>query len=288
MTETVPARGDRDRAAAAPAAAQPVVRIDRPAPAAFGRGEPDPAVALLTIDRPDALNALDAAVLAGLAAALGRLDADPGCRVVVVTGSGTRAFAAGADIKAMASATPETIGPVGGFEHWATLAAVGLPIIAAVRGFALGGGFELAMLCDLLVAGDDAVFGQPEIKLGVMPGAGGTQRLTRAIGRARAMELILTGRTLDAREAERLGLVSLLVPAEETLDRALELAGRIAALPPLAIRAAKASVNAAAERPLSEGLAAEQAAFFGLFATADQKEGMAAFVEKRSPRWTGR
>ena len=288
MTETVPARGDRDRAAAAPAAAQPVVRIDRPAPAAFGRGEPDPAVALLTIDRPDALNALDAAVLAGLAAALGRLDADPGCRVVVVTGSGTRAFAAGADIKAMAPATPETIGPVGGFEHWATLAAVGLPIIAAVRGFALGGGFELAMLCDLLVAGDDAVFGQPEIKLGVMPGAGGTQRLTRAIGRARAMELILTGRTLDAREAERLGLVSLLVPAEETLDRALELAGRIAALPPLAIRAAKASVNAAAERPLSEGLAAEQAAFFGLFATADQKEGMAAFVEKRSPRWTGR
>ena len=188
----------------------------------------------------------------------------------------------------MAPATPETIGPVGGFEHWATMAAIRLPIIAAVRGFALGGGFELAMLCDLLVAGDDAVFGQPEIKLGVMPGAGGTQRLTRAIGRARAMELILTGRTIDAREADRLGLVSLFVPAEETLDRALELAGRIAAMPPLAIRAAKASVNAAAERPLSEGLAAEQAAFFGLFATADQKEGMAAFVEKRSPRWTGR
>ncbi len=287
MTETVPARGDRDRVAA-PAAAHPVVRIDRPAPAAFGRGEPDPAVALLTIDRPDALNALDAAVLGGLAAALGQLDGDPDCRAVVVTGSGTRAFAAGADIKAMAPATPETIGPVGGFEHWATMAAVGLPIIAAVRGFALGGGFELAMLCDLLVAGDDAVFGQPEIRLGVMPGAGGTQRLTRAIGRARAMELILTGRTIDAREAERLGLVSLLVPAEETLDRALELAGRIAAMPPLAIRAAKASVNAAAERPLSEGLATEQAAFFALFATDDQKEGMAAFVEKRSPRWTGR
>jgi enoyl-CoA hydratase len=287
VTETVPARGDRDRAVA-PAGARPVVRLDRPAPAAFGRGEPDPAVALLTIDRPDALNALDAAVLAALAAALQELDADPGCRAVVVTGSGTRAFAAGADIKAMAPATPETIGPVGGFEHWATMAAIGLPIIAAVRGFALGGGFELAMLCDLLVAGDDAVFGQPEIKLGVMPGAGGTQRLTRAIGRARAMELILTGRTIDAREADRVGLVSLVVPAEETLDRALELAGRIAAMPPLAIRAAKASVNAAAERPLSEGLAAEQAAFFGLFSTADQKEGMAAFVEKRSPRWTGR
>ena len=287
MTETVPARGDRDRAVA-PAGARPVVRLDRPAPAAFGRGEPDPAVALLTIDRPDALNALDAAVLAALAAALQELDADPGCRAVVVTGSGTRAFAAGADIKAMAPATPETIGPVGGFEHWATMAAIGLPIIAAVRGFALGGGFELAMLCDLLVAGDDAVFGQPEIKLGVMPGAGGTQRLTRAIGRARAMELILTGRTIDAREADRLGLVSLLSPAEDTLHRALELAGRIAAMPPLAIRAAKASVNAAAELPLSEGLAAEQAAFFGLFATADQKEGMAAFVEKRSPRWTGR
>jgi enoyl-CoA hydratase len=188
----------------------------------------------------------------------------------------------------MAPATPATIGPVGGFEHWATLAAVGLPIVAAVRGFALGGGCELALLCDLIVAADDAVFGQPEIKLGVIPGAGGTQRLTRAIGKAKAAPLILTGDSIDAWEAERLGMVSLVVPPEETLDRALELAGRIAALPPLAVRAAKAAMNAAQELPLREGLAIEQQAFFALFATDDQKEGMAAFAEKRPPRWTGR
>jgi enoyl-CoA hydratase len=265
-----------------------VIRVELPAPPPFGRGEPDPGVALVTIDRPGALNALDAAVLAGLAAAFTRLDADPTCRAIVLTGAGTKAFAAGADIKAMATATPETIGPVGGFEHWANLAGVGLPIIAAVRGFALGGGCELALLCDLVVAADDATFGQPEIKLGVIPGAGGTQRLTRAVGKARAMELILTGRSIDAREAERLGMVGRVVPAEETLDRALELAGRIAALPPLAVRAAKAAVNAAQELPLSQGLAYERRAFFALFATEDQKEGMAAFAEKRSPRWTGR
>jgi len=267
---------------------RPVVRVDHPAPAAFGRGAPDPGVALVTINRPEVLNALDAAVLAGLADAFTRLDRDPACRAIVVTGAGTRAFAAGADIKAMATATPATISAVGGFEHWPTLAAVGVPLIAAVRGFALGGGCELALLCDVVVAGDDATFGQPEIKLGVMPGAGGTQRLSRAIGKARAMELILTGRTIDAREADRLGLVSLVVPAEETLDRALDLAASIAALPPLAIRAAKAAVNAAQEVPLEEGLARERRAFFDLFATADQKEGMAAFVEKRPPRWTGR
>ena len=288
MTDTAPAPTTEKSASTDAVAARPVVRVDVPAPAAFSRGEPDPGVALVTIDRPEALNALDAAVLAGLADAFTRLDRHPTCRVIVLTGSGTRAFAAGADIKAMAPASPETIGPIGGFEHWATLAAVGIPVVAAVRGFALGGGCELALLCDIVVAGDDATFGQPEIKLGVMPGAGGTQRLTRAIGKARAMELILTGRSIDAREAERLGLVSRVVPAEETLDRALELAGRIAALPPIAVRAAKAAVNAAQELPLSEGLARERQAFFGLFATADQKEGMAAFVEKRSPRWTGR
>ena len=161
-------------------------------------------------------------------------------------------------------------------------------MIAAVRGFALGGGCELALQCDLIVAGDDATFGQPEIKLGVIPGAGGTQRLTRAIGVARAMELILTGRPIDAREADRLGLVSLVVPAEETLDRALELAGRIAAQPPLAVRAAKAAVRATQELPLSDGLERERQAFFALFSTDDQKEGMAAFAQKRPPRWTGR
>jgi enoyl-CoA hydratase len=288
VTDTAPAsaptgKGPQDRT-------QPdrVVRLDFPAPPPFGRGEPDPGVALVTIDRPGALNALDAAVMAGLATAFIRLDADPKCRAIVLTGAGTKAFAAGADIKAMATATPETIGPVGGFEHWATLAGIGLPVIAAVRGFALGGGCELALVCDLIVAGDDATFGQPEIKLGVIPGAGGTQRLTRVVGKARAMELILTGRSIDAREAERLGMVGRVVPAEETLDRALELAGRIAALPPIAVRAAKAALNAAQELPLNEGLAFERRAFFALFATEDQKEGMAAFAEKRSPRWTGR
>ncbi len=243
---------------------------------------------MVTIDRPEALNALDARVMAGLAAAFRRLDADPACRVIVLTGAGTKAFAAGADIKAMALATPETIGPVGGFEHWATLAGVGLPVVAAVRGFALGGGCELALLSDLIVAGDDATFGQPEIKLGVIPGAGGTQRLTRAVGKARAMEMVLTGRSIDAREAERLGMVSRVVPAEETLDRALELARQIAAMPPLAVRAAKVAVNAATELPLSEGLAREQGLFFELFATDDQKEGMAAFAQKRPARWMGR
>jgi len=288
VTETAPAKTTAGAARTGAPRARPVVRVDHPAPAAFGRGQPDPGVALVTIDRPEALNALDAAVMAGLAEAFGRLDRDPSCRAIVLTGAGTRAFAAGADIKAMAGATPETIGPIGGFEHWATLAATGLPVITAVRGFALGGGCELALLCDMVVAGDDATFGQPEIKLGVIPGAGGTQRLTRAVGKARAMELILTGRSIDAREAERLGLVSLVVPAEETVDRALELAGRIAALPPLAVRAAKAAVNAAQELPLADGLALERRSFFALFASQDQKEGMAAFAEKRPPRWTGR
>jgi enoyl-CoA hydratase len=265
-----------------------VVRVEQPAPAPFGRGSGDPSVALVTIDRPDALNALDANVMAGLAAAFRRLDADPNCRAIVLTGSGTRAFAAGADIKAMVGATPDTIESVGGFEHWTTIAAVGVPVIAAVRGFALGGGCELALQCDLIVAGDDATFGQPEIKLGVIPGAGGTQRLPRAIGKARAMELILTGRSIGAREADRLGMVSLVVPAEETLARALELAGRIAAMPTQAVRSAKAMVNATGELPLDEGLRLERRVFFDLFATEDQHEGMTAFIEKRSPRWTGR
>jgi enoyl-CoA hydratase len=265
-----------------------VVRVEMPAPPPFGRGSRDPAVALVTIDRPEVLNALDAKVMAGLAAAFQRLEADPTCRAIVLTGGGTRAFAAGADVKGMVDATPDTIDGAGGFEHWATIAGVGVPVIAAVRGFALGGGCELALQCDLIVAGDDATFGQPEIKLGIIPGAGGTQRLPRAIGKARAMELILTGRSIDAREAERLGMVSFVVPAEETLDRALELAGRIAALPPLAVRSAKAMVNATQELPLADGLRLERRVFFDLFATDDQHEGMTAFIEKRPPRWTGR
>ncbi|HEX2754708.1 MAG TPA: enoyl-CoA hydratase-related protein, partial [Candidatus Limnocylindrales bacterium] len=162
------------------------------------------------------------------------------------------------------------------------------PIIAAVRGFALGGGCELALSCDLIVAGDDAQFGQPEINLGVMPGAGGTQRLTRAIGRARAMDLVLTGRTITAREAEATGLVSRVVPADQTLDAALELAATIASKAPIAVLAAKEAVRLADELPLSAGLRHERRAFFALFASDDQREGMSAFIEKRRPEWKGR
>ena len=242
----------------------------------------------MTIDRPGALNAVSFAVLAELVAALCALDADPDCRCLVLTGAGTRAFAAGADIGELAEQTPESLAAGGDFERWDQLREVGLPIIAAVRGYALGGGCELAMACDLIVAGEDARFGQPEIKLGVIPGAGGTQRLTRAIGKARAMELILTGRSIQAREAEAMGLVNLVVPAEETLDRALELAGRIAQMPPVAVRAAKAMVNRAYDTSLTDGLADERQAFFELFATEDQAEGMAAFAQKRTPTWRGR
>jgi enoyl-CoA hydratase len=245
-------------------------------------------VALLTLDRPEALNAVSFAMIAELVAGLRLLDADPGCRCVVLTGAGSRAFAAGADIRELSGQTPETLRAGGAFERWDELRTIGLPIIAAVRGYALGGGCELAMACDMIVAGEDAQFGQPEIKLGVIPGAGGTQRLTRALGKARAMELILTGRSIGAREAQASGLVNLVVPAEETLDRALELAGRIAALPPLAVRAAKAMVNGVDETTLTDGLAGERQAFFDLFATEDQSEGMAAFTEKRTPAWRGR
>jgi enoyl-CoA hydratase len=157
-----------------------------------------------------------------------------------------------------------------------------------VRGFALGGGCELAMACDMIVAAEDATFGQPEIRLGVIPGAGGTQRLTRAIGKAKAMELILTGRSMDSAEAERLGLVTRVVPREDTVGEAIALAARVAAMPPLAVRAAKEAVAGAAELPLSAGLSFERQAFLDLFATEDQKEGMNAFLEKRSPHWTGR
>ena len=203
-------------------------------------------MALVTIDRPDVLNALDAAVMGGLATAFTRLDADPTCRAIVLTGSGTRAFAAGADIKAMAAATPGTIAAIGGFDHWAALAAVGLPVIAAVRGFALGGGCELALQCDLIVAGDDATFGQPEIKLGVIPGAGGTQRLTRAIGKARAMELDpdRSARSTPARPTASGWSAWSSRPRRRSTGPS-SLAGRIAAMPPLAVRAAKAAVRAA-------------------------------------------
>ena len=263
---------------------QPATRLVRVQQPADGRD----AVALVTIDRPEARNALSFALLADLAEALEALDADPACRAIVITGSGEKAFAAGADIVELADQTPERLAAEGHFNAWDRIGVIGLPIIAAVRGYALGGGCELAMACDMIVAGDDAQFGQPEIRLGVMPGAGGTQRLTRAVGTALAMELILTGRTLDAQEAKSAGLVTVVVPAEETVNAALDLAATIATMPPLAVRAAKRSVLAAANLPLADGLRQERAAFFALFGTQDQREGMAAFVAKRPPVFTGR
>ena len=275
-----------DRAPSAPAT---------PASEAPGRGprfvhvaSPAEHVALVTIDRQDVLNALNFALIEELTDALERLDADDDCRCIVLTGAGDRAFAAGADIKELAVQTPTSLAVDNQFHRWERIKRLRKPLIAAVRGAALGGGCELAMVCDMIVAAEDAQFGQPEIKLGVMPGAGGTQRLTRAIGKARAMELILTGRNLSAREAEAHGLVTMVVPTEATLERALELAGRIAAMPPVAVMAAKEAVNRAFELPLEAGLEFERRNFFLLFGSDDQREGMAAFSEKRQPTWTGR
>ena len=256
---------------------------------AFPAGEPpQPGVALVTLDRREALNALSYDLIAELDAKLAALDADPACRAIVITGAGSRAFAAGADVRELSVATVESLRGADPFSAVDRVAALATPTIAAVRGFALGGGCELAMACDMLVAGDDATFGQPEILIGVIPGAGGTQRLTRAIGKARAMELILTGRRIDAAEADRLGLVTRVVPAADTLAAALELAARVASMPPLAVRAAKAAVVATQDLGLAEGLRVERRAFEDLFATADQREVMAAFLEKRPAVWTGR
>jgi enoyl-CoA hydratase len=273
------------RTESAQPAERSLVRLDFPAPTT---ASPAAGVALVTLDRPDVLNALSFDLLDELAVVLDRLDADPDCRAIVLTGSGTRAFAAGADIRELARQTPITLLAENRFAVWDRIGAVRTPVIAAVRGFALGGGCELAMSCDIIVAGDDAVFGQPEINLGVMPGAGGTQRLTRAVGRARAMDLVLTGRTISAADAERMGLVSRVVAADQTLDTAIELGSRIAAQAPVAVLAAKESIKQAEELPLSAGLQHERRAFYLLFASDDQGEGMAAFVEKRPPQWKGR
>jgi enoyl-CoA hydratase len=257
---------------------RPRVRVER---------EVAPGVALVTLDRPEVLNALDYATLGELVEALEALDADESVRCVVITGAGDRAFAAGADIKEMAEATPTSLSKANNFARWERLRRIRAPLIAAVRGFALGGGCELAMACDMVVAADDATFGQPEIKLGIMPGAGGTQRLTRALGKAKAMELILTGRNLPAREAYERGLVSQLVAREEVLPAAVALASEVASMPPLAVRAAKEAVNRAYELSLEAGLEFERRNFFMLFASDDQKEGMRAFIDKRRPEWKG-
>jgi enoyl-CoA hydratase len=267
--------------------AKPRVRVDRIA-ADPHSGRELSGVSLLTIDRPDVLNALDTATMLELVEALEDLDADPACRCVVITGSGDRAFAAGADIREMSTATPVSLTLANSFARWERIRRVRTPVVAAVRGYALGGGCELAMACDMIVAGEDAVFGQPEIRIGVIPGAGGTQRLTRALGKAKAMELILTGRHMPVREAEAHGLVSRVVASEQTLASALELAEQIAGMPPLAVMAAKEAVDRAFELSLEAGLEFERRNFFLLFASEDQKEGMAAFSEKRAPEWRGR
>jgi enoyl-CoA hydratase len=264
---------------------QPTLHVTLPAPSADG---PLDGVALVVIDRPQVLNALDFGLVAALADAFEALDRDAACRAIVLTGAGDRAFAAGADIPELARQTPTTLAVDDEFRHWERIKRIRKPIVAAVRGFALGGGCELAMSCDLIVAGEDAQFGQPEIRLGVMPGAGGTQRLTRAIGKAKAMEMVLTGRTMGAREAEAHGLVTSVVPSEATVPAALELAAKIATMPPVAVVAAKAAVNRAEELSLEAGLEFERRSFYLLFDTEDQGEGMAAFTEKRAPSWKGR
>ena len=248
----------------------------------------DKGVGLVTLNRPDALNALNSQLVSELARALEALDADARVGCIVITGS-EKAFAAGADIKEMAQKTfPETFmddfisGP------WEAVAATKKPVIAAVAGYALGGGCELAMMCDTIICADSAKFGQPEITLGIIPGIGGTQRLTRAVGKAKAMDMILTGRHMGAEEAERAGLVARVVPDDDLRDEALEMGAAIAALSQPAVAMAKECVNRAFETTLAEGVRFERRLFQATFATEDQKEGMAAFVEKRPPAFKNR
>ena len=240
-------------------------------------------VALVTLNRPKALNALNDALVDALYEVLRQHDQDDGIGAIVITGS-EKAFAAGADIAAMQGMTYQDVYKsdfIGG--NWQALRQIRKPVIAAVAGYALGGGCELAMLCDIIIAADNARFGQPEIKLGIIPGFGGTQRLPRAVGKAKAMDLILTARMMNADEAERAGLVSRVVPAERLMDEALEAATIIASMSLPSVMMAKECVNAAYESPLNEGLLFERRNFHALFATHDQKEGMQAFLEKRAP-----
>jgi len=238
-------------------------------------------VGVITLNRPQALNALNDALMDELGAALLEFDADEAVGAVVITGS-EKAFAAGADIAAMKDWSFMDVYRSDYItRNWETLRRVRKPVIAAVSGFALGGGCELAMMCDIVIASETAKFGQPEIKIGIIPGAGGTQRLPRAVGKAKAMDLVLTGRTMDAAEAERSGLVSRVVPASRLMEEALAVAGQIAAYSLPSVMMAKEAINRAFEAPLSEGLVFERRLFHSLFATADQKEGMAAFLEKR-------
>jgi enoyl-CoA hydratase len=241
-------------------------------------------VGLIRLNRPTALNALNRALMRELSAALDGFEADAAIGCMVITGS-DKAFAAGADIKEMADKT-FTEAFLGDFAAtWDHAATMRKPVIAAVAGFALGGGCELAMQCDLIIAADNAKFGQPEIKLGIIPGIGGTQRFTRAVGKAKAMDMILTGRMMDAAEAERAGLVARIVPAANLLEETLKVADAIAAMSLPSVLGAKEAVNRAFETSLAEGVRFERRVFHSLFATADQKEGMAAFIAKRPPKF---
>ena len=252
------------------------------------RGDGERRTAVITLNRPKQLNALNDALMSELGAALRAFDADASIGCMVITGS-EKAFAAGADIGAMAS-LDFMDAYKGDFitRNWETIRQVRKPVIAAVAGFALGGGCELAMMCDFIIAADTARFGQPEIKIGIIPGAGGTQRLPRAVGKAKAMDMVLTGRMMDAAEADRAGLVSRVVPADKLMDEALAAATVICALSGPSVALAKDSVNRAFESGLKDGVSYERRLFHSLFATDDQKEGMDAFLSKRAPTFTQR
>ena len=247
----------------------------------------DGRVGIVQFNRPKALNALSRELMAEVIDALTQFDRDPTIGAMILTGS-DRAFAAGADIKEMANASVVAMLDNPFINYWDELRQISKPIIAAVSGFALGGGLELAMACDMIVASETAVFGQPEINLGIIPGAGGTQRLTYALGKALAMEVILNDRRLTAVEAQQFGLVNRVYPAETYLNDAITLAQQIAGRAPVAVRLAKEAINAVYETSLQAGLAHERRLFYMLFSTADQKEGMDAFVNKRPAEWTGR
>lgn len=246
-----------------------------------------PQVALIQINRPQALNALNLDLMQEIKRALMALDDDQEVRCIVITGN-EKAFAAGADIKQMSGKGAVEMLQIDQFSTWDQIRKTKKPIIAAVSGFALGGGCELCMLCDMIVASETARFGQPEIHIGIMPGAGGTQRLTRAVGKTRAMEMVLTGELINAEEALRYGLINKIVPVELYLEEALRLAHTIAQRAPISVQLAKESINNAYENHLQEGLLLERKNFYTLFATQDQKEGMNAFVEKRTPDFKGK
>jgi len=256
---------------------------------AFIRISPNhrPHIALIELNRPKELNALNLELMAELRDALKDFDANDDVRVIIITGN-EKAFAAGADIKQMADKSAIDMLMADQFSTWDQIRKTRKPIIAAVSGFALGGGCELAMTCDMIVASETARFGQPEIKIGVMPGAGGTQRLTMAIGKARAMEMVLTGKFISAEEASNYGLVNMVVPIELYMEEALKLATQIAKMSPIAAMLAKEAVNRSFETHLDEGLHFERKNFYLAFASEDQKEGMQAFVEKRNPTYRGR